>query len=106
MPGIVSSKTKDEPIRIWSAGCATGEEAYSIAILIAEALGKDDFRKRVKIYATDADEEALVIARQGIYTAKEIQNVPTELREKYFEIVAGRHVFNPELRRTVIFGRA
>jgi two-component system CheB/CheR fusion protein len=65
LPGIVSSKTKDEPIRIWSAGCATGEEAYSSAILIAEALGKDEFRKRVKIYATDADEEALLIARQG-----------------------------------------
>ena len=105
LPGLVSSKSKDEPIRIWSAGCATGEEAYSIAMITAEALGKEGFRKRVKIYATDADEEALLIARQGTYTAKEIQGVPAALREKYFEIVAGRHFFNPELRRTVIFGR-
>src|SRR5918992_2456318 len=105
LPGLVSSKSKDEPIRIWSAGCATGEEAYSIAMITAEALGKEGFRKRVKIYATDADEEALLIARQGTYTAKEIQGVPIELRERYFEIVAGRHFFNTELRRTVIFGR-
>ena len=105
VPRIVSSKTKDESIRIWSAGCATGEEAYSIAMALAEALGKDGFRKRVKIYATDADEEALVIARPGIYNEKDVKPVPAELRDKYFEIVAGRYVFNPDLRRTVIFGR-
>src|SRR3954451_14776902 len=49
----------DDPIRIWSAGCATGEEAFSLAILFAEAMEREEFRLRVKIYATDADEEAL-----------------------------------------------
>jgi two-component system, chemotaxis family, CheB/CheR fusion protein len=105
VPRIISTKASEEPIRIWSAGCATGEEAYSIAIIMAEALGKDEFRKRVKIYATDADEEALLIARQGTYTTKEIQPVAEELREKYFERVSGRYVFCPDMRRTVIFGR-
>jgi two-component system CheB/CheR fusion protein len=105
VPRIIGSKANDKPVRIWSAGCATGEEAYSIAMVMAEALGKDEFRKRVKIYATDADEEALLIARQGTYTAKEVQPVAEELREKYFERVGGRYVFYPDLRRAVIFGR-
>ena len=47
------------PIRVWSAGCASGEEAYTLAIVLAEALGAEAFRDRVKIYATDVDEEAL-----------------------------------------------
>jgi two-component system, chemotaxis family, CheB/CheR fusion protein len=105
VPRIIGSKANDKSIRIWSAGCATGEEAYSIAIVMAEALGKDEFRKRVKIYATDADEDALLVARQGTYTAKEVQPVAEELRKKYFERVGGRYVFYPDLRRAVIFGR-
>jgi two-component system CheB/CheR fusion protein len=105
VPRILSNKQQNQPIRIWSAGCASGEEAYSIAIVMAEALGRLDFRHRVKIYASDVDEEALITARQAIYGAKEISAVPEEWREKYFEAVGGKHVFNSELRRSVIFGR-
>jgi two-component system, chemotaxis family, CheB/CheR fusion protein len=105
VPRILSTKQQNEPIRIWSAGCASGEEAYSIAMVMAEALGRLDFRHRVKIYASDVDEEALITARQAIYGVKEIAAVPEEWREKYFETVGGRHVFNAELRRQVIFGR-
>ena len=56
---------RDEPIRVWSAGCASGEEAYTLAMLLAEALGDDAFRERVKIYATDVDEEALGAGAPG-----------------------------------------
>src|SRR5262252_846571 len=59
VPRILESKTADEPIRVWSAGCASGEEAYTLAIILAEALGAEAFRSRVKIYATDVDEQAL-----------------------------------------------
>src|ERR687886_710044 len=52
------------PLRIWSAGCATGQEAYTLAMVLADALGPDQFRDRVKIYATDVDEDALAQARQ------------------------------------------
>src|SRR5262245_24746306 len=52
------------PIRAWSAGCASGEEAYTLAMVLAEGLGAEEFRERVKIYATDVDEEALAVARQ------------------------------------------
>lgn len=66
VPRITSNKQPDEPIRIWSAGCASGEEAFSIAMLMAEDLGKEVFCRRVKVYATDVDVEALNAARQGL----------------------------------------
>lgn len=59
IPRILAGKTAGEPIRVWSAGCASGEEAYSLAILLAESIGPEAFQQRVKIYATDVDEEAL-----------------------------------------------
>ncbi len=105
LPRIVREKAPDAPIRIWSAGCATGEEAYTLAMLLAEAVGEEGFRKRVKIYATDADEEALIIARQGTYNERDVAGVPPELLEKYFEAAGSRRVFRNELRRCLIFGR-
>ena len=55
---------------MWSAGCASGEEVYSLAILLAEALGEGRFRDRVKLYGTDADDGALTQARQARYPRK------------------------------------
>ena len=104
LPPLLKRKTTG-PIRIWSAGCATGEEAYTLAMVFAEALGVDAFRDRVKIYATDVDEEALADARQASYAGKDITAVPEELRAKYFEQVGDRYVFSKDLRRGVIFGR-
>ena len=95
----------NEPIRIWCAGCASGEEPYSIAILLAEELGLDAFRQRVKIYATDVDETALAQARSATYTEKALENVPEELRDKYFERQGARWSFTVDVRRCVIFGR-
>ncbi|MEA5574853.1 CheR family methyltransferase [Anabaena sp. UHCC 0451] len=104
IPNLIKGKKTGEQIRIWSAGCASGEEAYTLAILVAEALGAEDFRQRVKIYATDVDEEALNQSRQAIYSAKEVDAVPTELRDKYFELVGNNYIFRQDLRRCVIFG--
>ena len=95
----------DEPIRVWSAGCATGQEAYSLAMALTEKLGPVAFRERVKIYATDVDEEALTIARQAMYTDKEVRGLPDGFLERYFEPSNGRHAFRKDLRRNVIFGR-
>ena len=95
-----------ESVRVWSAGCASGEEAYSLAILFAEALGHEAYRERVKIYATDVDEEALATARQAAYSAKDLEAIEDPaLRERYFEPVNGRFCFRADLRRTIIFGR-
>jgi two-component system, chemotaxis family, CheB/CheR fusion protein len=105
IPQILARKRADEPIRAWSAGCATGEEAYTIAILLAEALGPEGFNARVKIYATDIDEEALNTARHAAYSDRQIETVPPPLIEKYFELVDGLYCFRKDLRRQVIFGR-
>jgi two-component system, chemotaxis family, CheB/CheR fusion protein len=105
LPQLAAGKREDEPIRIWSAGCASGEEAYTLAMVTAEALGPKVVRERVKIYATDADEEALNQARQARYTAKQVEGVPADLLERYFERNGTGYVFSQELRRSVIFGR-
>ena len=105
LPRILEMKNNGEPIRCWSAGCASGEEAYTLAILLAEALGDQGFRERVKIYATDADEDALVTARQGSYAADRVEAIPADLLSRYFEPTGDRQVFHPELRRALIFGR-
>src|SRR4051812_44729675 len=72
VPRIVSAKRPEDPIRVWSAGCATGEEAYSLAMALCDALGSEQFRGRVKIYGTDADEQALTKARQATYVTREL----------------------------------
>ena len=95
---------KTGQIRVWSAGTSSGEEAYSIAILLCEALGPEQFLRRVKIYATDIDEDALGKARAG-YLAKELETLDEQLRSRYFEAQGSRFVFRASLRRAMIFGR-
>ncbi|MFI0982499.1 CheR family methyltransferase [Streptomyces sp. NPDC021093] len=105
VPQIVEEAGSDSEIRVWSAGCSSGEEAFSLAIMFAEVLGVEESLNRVKIYATDIDEEALREARSGLYSAKSLEPLPTELRERYFEQSGAKYVFRPDLRRRVIFGR-
>ena len=105
MPQLAAGKDADEPIRVWSAGCASGEEAYTLAMVAAEAIGAEAVRERVKIYATDVDEEALAQARQARYDARRVEGVPPELLERYFERSGDEYVFSKDLRRSVIFGR-
>jgi len=105
VPAIIAGKGPDDPIRVWSAGCASGEEAYTLAMVWAQALGLEAFRERVKIYASDLDDvSALVKARQGTYSSKEVESVPEELRQRYFEQSGSRYAFRADLRRSVIFG--
>jgi two-component system, chemotaxis family, CheB/CheR fusion protein len=105
LPRIIASKERYEPIRVWSAGVASGEEAYSVAMLLCETLGASEYRDRAKIYATDVDEEALTQARQGRALEKDLEEVPANLREKYFEGEGNHYVLRSDLRRSIIFGR-
>jgi two-component system CheB/CheR fusion protein len=105
LPAVLAARKPAEPIRVWSAGCASGEEAYTIAIVLCELMGADQFRERVKIYATDVDEEALTQARHATYPATALQAMPDELKERYFEPQGQRYTFRADLRRSVIFGR-
>ena len=105
VPKIIEQKPAGERIRAWSAGCATGEEAYSIAMLFAEALGAEAYAKRVKIYATDLDDDALSKARHARYDMKAIEAVPENLRAEYFEDANNGSTLRGDIRRSVVFGR-
>ncbi|HEV7677900.1 MAG TPA: CheR family methyltransferase [Candidatus Dormibacteraeota bacterium] len=106
LPHMLAARRDDqEHFRAWSAGCASGEEAYTLAILLAETLGEEAVLERVKIYATDVDEDALARARAATYTARDLGGVPDALRDKYFEQSGANWSFRPDLRRAVIFGR-
>ena len=105
LPRLIGEKGEAGKLRIWSAACASGEEAYTLAMLLCEAMGEEAFRQRVKIYATDADEGVLVAARQGTYEPRQVADVPAGLLDKYFEASGSRHVFRNDLRRCLIFGR-
>src|SRR5215471_3775597 len=106
IPAIINTKASEEPIRVWSAGTASGEEAYSPAVLFADALGEDRFRRVVKIYATDADNDALNDARHGRYPERQLVEAFGEERaNRFFDVEAGYGVFRSDLRRALIFGR-
>jgi two-component system, chemotaxis family, CheB/CheR fusion protein len=102
---VVEDGGADAPIRVWSAGCASGAEAYTLAMLLAELMGIEAYQRRVKIYATDVDEDELGRARQAVYGEREISDVPLELLGRYFEARGGQYAFRKDVRRTVIFGR-
>ena len=105
IPALLQRKKSKSTIRVWSAGCAAGQEAFTLAILLSEQLGAIAFRDRVRIYATDADEDALARARAATYSEREVASVPEELRARYFDVKDDIYTFNKELRRQVIFGR-
>ncbi len=104
LPELVAARPDGE-IRVWSAGCSSGEEAYSLAMSFAEVLGIEECASRVKIYGTDVDEEALRVARTGQYTDRSLAAVSAEMRERYFEHRGEVSTFRSDLRRRAIFGR-
>jgi two-component system CheB/CheR fusion protein len=105
LPPLLKRIKPGYSFRAWSAGCASGEEPYSIAIMLAEHFGQRIQDYDVKIYATDIDEEALNVARRGEYSLEAVKHVRSEWREKYFHGKESLRV-NRELRRLVIFGRS
>ena len=105
LPRLFAGKQPGDSIRCWSAGCATGEEPYSIAILLAEYFGDKVQEYDIKIYGTDIDEEALSVARRAEYAPDRLRHVRSEWRKKYFQGEGALRV-NRDLRRLCIFGRS
>ena len=104
-PQLLAARAPDSTLRVWCAGCASGEEPYTVAMALARVMGDPTFCERVKIYATDIDEEALDQARHGAYLPRQIEDVPHDALERFFERSGQRYVFRKDLRRCVIFGR-
>jgi two-component system, chemotaxis family, CheB/CheR fusion protein len=105
LPPLLKPLKPGHSFRVWSAGCASGEEAYSAAILLAEHFGPQIQEYDVKIYATDIDEEALNTARRGEYSPESLQRIRSEWRAKYF-CGKGTLRVNRDIRKLVIFGRS
>src|SRR5262245_49946473 len=105
IPRLIEQAAESRSLRVWSIGCSSGEEAYSLAMLLADQLGSRGRDFNVKIYATDVDEEALAAGRQGLYRLEDVKDVPTSLVERHFSREGQTYRFRRDLRRWVIFGR-
>ncbi|PPD33643.1 MAG: PAS domain S-box protein [Methylomonas sp.] len=102
---IVSSKQPGDEIRIWVPACATGEEAYSIAILLAETIGSELSHFKVQIFATDIDQDAMAIARKGIYLEAALAEQEPEMLARFFINMHGQYEINRTIRDMVVFAR-
>lgn len=92
-------KRKKDDLVFWSAGCAQGEEPYSLAIMVAESRMLDN----VKIFGTDIDRRVLDVAHQGLYSDIAFQYTPDDLQKKYFKRVSGGHLIDTRLKERVSF---
>lgn len=100
---MLANKAPNDPIRVWSVGCASGEETYALAMLFIEALGVEAFQQQVQIYGTDVDSDAILQARQGRYLAHKIELVPPALQEQYFERRDDVHYWRQDLSPSIDF---
>jgi two-component system, chemotaxis family, CheB/CheR fusion protein len=103
LPIIVKQKGSGEPIRIWVAGCATGEEAYSMAICLREHIGEQTPDTKVQIFATDISENAIAKARNGTYKQSDLEGLSTSRLQRFFTKLDGSFQVNKEIRDMCVF---
>lgn len=100
---VEAALKRKDAVRLWIAGCSTGEEAYSMAILFEEYIKKNNLNCAIKIFATDVDEDAIAEAGAGVYPLDISQDIAPERLEKYFTFKDDSYVISPSLRQMVIF---
>ena len=110
IPNLVKSLEDSVPhreeVRIWSAGCSTGEEAYSLAMLVAEQLALDASGAKMQVFATDSDERAITHGRNGVYPEAIITDVPPQRLRQYFAKEKNQHYrVRKEIREKVLFAK-
>lgn len=105
LPGIFKSTPPTEEIRIWVCGCATGEEAYSVAILVREVAIQLQATHAIRIFATDAHKGSLKIASLGKYSLEKVSNISEEMLKKYFVFENDYYVVAPPIRQMVVFSQ-
>ena len=105
LPAIVREKTqaRDQSLRVWSAGCARGEEPYSLAILIHELLRKEEVAMNLHFFATDIDCSALADAGKALYPLSSVENIKHRLLTKYFAPEGTSFRLMPEIKKLVTF---
>lgn len=107
IPPLLYTKTikKENALRIWSAGCATGEEPYSMAILLKECLMHESTGFDISIFATDLDKKNLLRAKKGIYNASSMQDVKLKILNNYFRVESDVFRLLPAIRQMVNFSQ-
>ncbi|MBD7936067.1 MULTISPECIES: CheR family methyltransferase [Cytobacillus] len=90
---------KKEPLKLWSAACSTGEEPYTLAMILSKYLPLS----KIRIFATDIDESALLRAKTGIYHERSLQEIPDEMKKKYFIQEGKQFILSDEIKQTVVF---
>jgi two-component system, chemotaxis family, CheB/CheR fusion protein len=106
MPQLIEeARDRERELRLWSAGCATGEEAYSLAVMIAELLRDEAEPFNIRIFATDLDDEAITFARRGIYPHEAFEHVPEELVDRYFVRLDDAYEVGKRIRNMTVFGQ-
>ena len=103
IPQLLKDRGASETIRLWVPGCATGEEVYSLAILLREHLDTLPAAPRVQVFATDIDDRALAVARAARYPAALLDGVSAERRERYFVADGDSYVVSKAVRDLCIF---
>lgn len=103
MPAVIQQCKLDNPIRVWIAGCATGEEAYSLAIALNEVIEASGPRRPLKIFATDVHKRSIEYASRGVYSAEVMKNVDVRLLEKYFMERTDGFQISSEIRQSIVF---
>ena len=103
LPHIVEDKGRNDQIRVWVPACATGEEAYSIAMLLAERADGAIEQAQIQVFATDLDEEAIAAAREAFYTNSDVADLSEERLQRFFVREAGGYRVRRELRELVLF---
>ena len=102
---LVLDSPRDKQIRVWTAGCSTGEEAYSIAILFAEVMEELNMRRDVKIFATDLDADSIAVAVRGVYGDNIIEDVSVARLSRYFSRKGNKYVIHHDIRKMIIFAQ-
>ncbi|HET6527849.1 MAG TPA: CheR family methyltransferase, partial [Balneolaceae bacterium] len=105
IPKLFKDKGPDDELRVWVPGCATGEEAYSIAMLLREYAGTMDDSPQIQVFATDVDEGALNHARQGRYAESITADLTEQRLHRFFTKTGNEYRVNDELRDMVLFAR-
>lgn len=105
IPDIVNAKSDGEEIRVWVAACASGEEAYSLAILFYEEMVKQKKELSLKIFATDLHEESIERASEGVFKNEKLKDLPEEMKRKYFTYEAGYFKIDKTIRSQIVFAQ-
>ncbi len=105
LPILIDNKTPRSPLRVWVPGCSTGEEPYSIAMLLQDYIAKHDKRISYQIFASDISEQAVEVARQGFYSAEEVKGISEARLTKYFDRVKSGYKIKKTIRDNFIFSR-